>query len=123
MRTILGLVDSLWHVLPQLWCISNQNREADIPNMAKIATNTTHIFSLNVYVLWTKKLTDICILLFYPPLDIFLAQTKLLYVNKRFLHNFFNEGGPLLAPQGSQTRWGGGRAIDCALWFSSEKCL
>ncbi len=37
-----------------------------MPNMALIATNTMHLFSLNVYVLWTNKL-EIFLAHFFGP--------------------------------------------------------
>ncbi len=68
------------HVAPQVWdpgvqtYISNDYQVANMLNMAQTATNTTHLFSLKVDVLSIKSLTDISILLFSPPLNVFFCK-------------------------------------------------
>ncbi len=62
------------------------------PKMAKIATNTMHLFSLKVYVIWTKKYL-LYTISFSP--RVFLATTKNYGVQINAFSPFFNEGVPL----------------------------
>ncbi len=47
--------------------------------------------------IWTKQLTNICCLLFYPAQTFLQMKKKLLYANK-CLSTFIRKGGPLQAP-------------------------
>ncbi len=69
-----------WHILsppfPRCKYISNDSRVVNIITMASKAGNTTHLGLFYVDVLSINKLTDICILWFYPFLNSFLVKEK-----------------------------------------------
>ncbi len=50
------------------------------------ATNTTQLLSSKVDVISLRKLTDIFILLLYPPHNCFYCKRKALYANKCIIH-------------------------------------
>ncbi len=63
----------------------------NMPDIAYTVTNTiTHLCSLKFYVMWTKKLTDICCLLSYPHLDFFTKEKNIVQIIA--FSPFFNEG-------------------------------